>query len=338
MRYQVMAGLLVLAGSLSAPLALHAHETRPAYIEITEQPQTHTLAVLWKTPILGDPPIDLHPILGDAALENIPGDCDQVSEGAAGAIICRWEIAASGPLAGQHVAIDGLSGTSTDALVRVNFADGASVTRLLKPEAPAWTIEQTGHDSVSAAGFFRMGVEHILYGIDHLLFVLLLLLIVQNLWMLFKTVTAFTVAHTITLGLAVLGFVRVTPAPVEAVIALSILFLASELAHHLRGRDGITYRAPWIVSFSFGLLHGFGFAGTLASVGLPQSVIPRALFFFNVGVEAGQIAFIVACLAVIYVLRALKIRWPAWARQIPAYAVGSLAALWFIQRCVAIFS
>jgi len=350
--------LLLAACTLSymaAPPTVHAHETRPAYIEVTEQPparqpQTQSQqppqspsqiwSVLWKSPTLGDPPIYLHPVLGDTPLENLPGNCTEVSGGvSSGATLCRWEIqAGAASLAGQRIAIDGLAGTSTDALVRVNFADGTSVTRLLRPEAPSWTIVHSGQNSVSAAGFFRMGVEHILYGIDHLLFVLLLLLIVEKGWVLVKTVTAFTVAHTITLGLAVLGLVRVTPAPVEAVIALSIPFLAVELAHHIKGQDGLTYRAPWIVAFSFGLLHGFGFAGTLASVGLPQAAIPKALFFFNVGVEAGQLAFIAVCLSFLYALRRLEIRWPAWSRQVPAYAIGSLAALWFLQRCAAIFS
>jgi len=333
--------LFALAAFLVSAPAVEAHETRPAYIEVTEQAgvaSARQWSVLWKSPVLGDPPIFLHPVLGDTALENLPGDCTEISGAGAEAMVCQWEIPAGGAsLAGQRVAIDGLAGTATDVLVRVNFADGTSVTRVLRPENPSWTIEHSGQNSLSSAGFFRMGVEHILYGIDHLLFVLLLLLVVKRLWVLVETVTAFTVAHTITLGLAVLGFVRVTPAPVEAVIALSILFLAVELAHHNMGKDGLTYRAPWIVAFSFGLLHGFGFAGTLASVGLPQAAIPRALFFFNAGVEAGQLGFIVACLSFLYAMRKLAIRWPKWSRQIPAYAIGSVAALWFLQRAALIF-
>ena len=326
-----------------AVAGVSAHETRPAYLEITERAQGQ-LSVVWKSPTLGDPPIFLHPVLVGVALEDLPGNCEEISGGASGsasgAVVCQWEIqSASTSVAGQRVAIDGLAGTSTDALVRVNFVDGTSVTRVLKPGGPSWTIERgdSSGSSISRAGFFRMGVEHILYGIDHLLFVLLLLLIVEKRWTLVKTVTAFTVAHTITLGLAVLGFVRVAAAPVEATIALSILFLASELAHHQAGRDGLTYRAPWIVAGSFGLLHGFGFAGTLASIGLPHADIPRALFFFNLGVEAGQLAFILVVLGVIRIIRGFRIAWPAWSAQIPAYAIGSVASLWFLQRCVPIF-
>src|SRR5262249_22047804 len=155
------------------------------------------------------PPVYLHPILGNVTLEELPGSCNEISGAAAGsgggAIVCNWQLKPSIPLAGQEIVIDGLSGTSTDALVRVNLAGRASVTQVLKPAEPAWKIDRdaaTG-SAVSAAGFFRMGVEHILYGIDHLLFVLLLLLIVARRWMLVKTVTAFTVAHTITLGAAV---------------------------------------------------------------------------------------------------------------------------------------
>jgi hypothetical protein len=329
--------LLAAAGNLSA------HETRPAYFEITEKPGGE-VSVLWKSPTLGDPPVYLHPMLGGVALEGLPGKCDEISAAAAGSLsgatVCQWETqSAAASLAGRRVAIEGLAGTSTDALVRVNFADGTSVTRVLKPADPSWTIThgESGGSSISAAGFFRMGVEHILYGIDHLLFVMLLLLIVQSRWVLVETVTAFTVAHTITLGMAVLGLVSIAAAPVEATIALSILFLASELAHHQMGRDGLTYRAPWIVAGSFGLLHGFGFAGTLASIGLPHADVPRALFFFNIGVEAGQLAFIVAMLIVIRAIRSLRIPWPAWSAQIPAYAIGSVAALWFLERCVPIF-
>lgn len=310
-----------------------AHETRPAYLEIAEKSDGQ-LSVLWKSPTQGDPPISLHPILGGIVLENLPGDCTKVS----GAILCQWQIAAPNTtLAGRRITIDGLSATVTDALVRIDFADGLSTTRLLRPADPSWVIEHRDSSRASAAGFFRMGVEHILYGIDHLLFVLLLLLIVRSAWVLVETITAFTVAHTITLGMAVLGFVRVTAAPVEAVIALSILFLASELAHHHRGEHGLTYRAPWIVAFSFGLLHGFGFAGALANVGLPYGDIPRALLFFNLGVEAGQLSFIVVALGIVRVIRSLRVRWPAWSLQVPAYAIGSLAAFWFVQRCALIW-
>jgi hypothetical protein len=331
----VMLAMLVFA--ISTRLA--AHETRPAYFEATEK-TSDAVSISWKSPTLGDPPIELHPVLGEVVLENLPGECTQDNSPTGQSTLCRWELPqepATSGLAGRRIAIDGLEASVTDALVRVNFADGSSVTRLLRPAELSWIIARGPRGSaVSAIGFFRMGVEHILYGIDHLLFVLLLLLIVEKRWALVKTVTAFTAAHTITLGMAVLGYVRVAAAPVEATIALSILFLASELAHHLQGKDGLTYRNPWIVAFSFGLLHGFGFAGTLANTGLPHADIPRALLFFNLGVEAGQLGFILAVLAAIRVVGTLKIPWPEWSEQVPAYAIGSVAAMWFLERCAPI--
>ena len=178
--------------------------------------------------------------------------------------------------------------------------------------------------------YTALGIEHILLGIDHLLFVLALLMIVPNLRTLVFMITAFTVAHSLTLGLATLGFVNVPPAPVEAVIALSILFVAVEIVHWRQGREGITRRKPWIVSFLFGLLHGFGFAGALADIGLPEHAIPLALLFFNVGVELGQLAFVAAVLMLWALLR--RVRLPEWAWRVPTYSIGALAAFWTIDR------
>ena len=180
-----------------------------------------------------------------------------------------------------------------------------------------------------------LGVEHILFGIDHLLFVLALVLIVRGVGLLVKTITAFTVAHSITLALATLGYVHVPSAPVEATIALSIVFVASEILRSRRGERGLTERAPWLVAGTFGLLHGFGFAGALSQVGLPANDIPLALLFFNLGVEAGQLAFVIVALAVIALLR--RIRLPEWTPILPPYAIGSVAMFWVIQRTVAIW-
>ena len=191
--------------------------------------------------------------------------------------------------------------------------------------------------------YFVLGIEHILGGIDHLLFVLALLLVVAGWRKLVVTVTAFTVAHSITLALATLGFVHVPGPPVEAVIALSIVFVAAEIVHGrrreslpvpLRGNPGLTARSPWIVAFTFGLLHGFGFAGALAEVGLPQSSIPLALLTFNLGVEAGQLLFIAAMLVVYTAVRRIRIAPPDWAWDVPPYAIGGIAAFWMIERVV----
>jgi hypothetical protein len=186
-----------------------------------------------------------------------------------------------------------------------------------------------------------LGIEHILGGVDHLLFVLALLLLVRGLGRLVATVTAFTVAHSVTLAAATLGFVHVPSAPVEATIALSILFLASELARQqLAGgasRADLTARFPWVVAFSFGLLHGFGFAGALSEIGMPAKAVPLALLFFNVGVELGQLAFIAAVLAVGWGFRRAALVAPRGWPRAAAYGIGSVAAFWFVQRTVAIF-
>jgi hydrogenase/urease accessory protein HupE len=189
---------------------------------------------------------------------------------------------------------------------------------------------------VEVAGVYsKLGVEHILSGVDHLLFVLALLIITNGAWRLFKTVTAFTAAHSITLAMATLGLVHVPQRPVEAVIALSIVFVSMEIVHLRAGRESVTSRSPWVVAFAFGLLHGFGFAGALSEVGLPQSHIPLALLFFNVGVEVGQLLFIAAALGLVGLWRRRGVSIPRWAELVPPYAIGSIAMFWAIQRVAA---
>jgi hydrogenase/urease accessory protein HupE len=186
--------------------------------------------------------------------------------------------------------------------------------------------------------YFLLGVEHILSGIDHLMFVLALLLLVKGVRRVVVTVTAFTLAHSLTLAGATLGFVHMPGPPVEAAIALSIVFVASEIIHSRQGKPGLTESYPWVVAFTFGLLHGFGFAGALAEVGLPDNAIPLALLFFNLGVEAGQLLFIAGVLAVAIAWRRLRAPWPEWARWMPAYGIGSVAAFWTIERVAAFWS
>jgi hydrogenase/urease accessory protein HupE len=183
--------------------------------------------------------------------------------------------------------------------------------------------------------YLKLGVEHILFGIDHLLFVLALLLVTRGTFRLVKTVTAFTVAHSITLGMATLGFVQMPTKPVEAVIALSIVFVAAQIVRTQQGQEGITARAPWVVAFTFGLLHGFGFAGALSEVGLPPGHIPLALLFFNVGVEVGQLLFVAAAMTFMALLRRVRINVPRWVELAPAYAIGSVAMFWVMQRIAA---
>ncbi|HET6370804.1 MAG TPA: HupE/UreJ family protein [Nitrospiria bacterium] len=327
--------------------AASAHEVRPAYLELREAAPGE-FAVLWKTPMRGDMRLGVSPEFSGRTETLTPVETREAENAA----LQTWRLRAVDPLRGQSVRIAGLEGTMTDALIRVEFADGTSWTQRLTPGQPAAVIPVRQSGFAVAGVYLTLGVEHILLGIDHLLFVLALLLITRGGWKLFKTVTAFTVAHSITLSAATLGFVHVPQAPVEAVIALSIVFVAAELVRLDRGASiegrvnsdpsspvplpsSLTARAPWIVAFTFGLLHGFGFAGALSEVGLPQGQIPVALLFFNLGVEAGQLMFIAAALSFIAVIRRMRIPSPRWTELIPAYAIGTLAMFWVIQRIMA---
>jgi HupE / UreJ protein len=290
--------------------------------------------VLWKMPALGGAMLPLRPVLPEAC----PRATAPLTYEMPDAMLQRWTIqCGEKPLAGQPVAIEGLSATLIDVLVRIAFADGKVIIHLLRPAASSFVVAGKKPSAVPIWGYLQLGVEHILLGIDHLLFVLALLLLVRGAWLLIKTLTAFTLAHSVTLALATLGVVQVSAAPVEAVIALSIVFLAAELARAQAGRHGLTERYPWVVAFTFGLLHGFGFAGALSAVGLPEGEIPLALLLFNLGVELGQLLFVAAAMTLFWVVRRLKLPWPTWAEQVPAYAIGSVAAFWCMQRIMVIF-
>jgi hydrogenase/urease accessory protein HupE len=247
-------------------------------------------------------------------------------------------------LVGRAIEIEGLSATRTDVLARIEWTDGTTQTTRLTPEQTSFHVTAAPDALEVSRTYFVLGVEHILLGVDHLLFVLGLMFLVGNWRRLVGTVTAFTVAHSITLAASTLGLVHVAQAPVEATIALSIVFVAAEIVHGAHGRPGLAARAPWIVAFVFGLLHGFGFAGALNEIGLPQKDVPLALLFFNVGVEVGQLMFIAAVVAVFSVLTRLMRQEDAhdrgpWhserlVRTPVAYAIGSLAAFWTVQRVV----
>jgi hydrogenase/urease accessory protein HupE len=322
---------LIIAALVLTSLPSVAHESRPAYLEIQEV-QAGLFDVLWKRPMLGDRVMPLSVVWPQTCREATAGEARQLS----GAVVERQMIdCGGGGLVGQRIVIDGLDRVSGDVLVRISFAAGDAQTNVVKPAQP-WVDVARPRSSLSVAvDYFVLGVEHILGGIDHLLFVLGLTLIVRGTALLVKTLTAFTLAHSVTLAAATLGLVNVPQAPVEAVIALSILFLASELARQSRGDVGLTSGAPWLVAFAFGLLHGFGFAGALAEVGLPQVDIPLALLTFNLGVEAGQLAFVAAVLALMWAGRWAIVEPPRWLPPVPAYAIGSLAAFWLIGRVAA---
>lgn len=344
-----------------------AHEVRPAFLELKER-AGGKFDVLWKVPSRGGSPLAGEEIPHETAA-SAPGDpklpktmpcgCPvptlsdlmrgtlpihpSLPEGTRGigeprveriegAEIKRWSVdPGEKGLEGGTIQVHGLSATMVDVLVRVELSDGRVVSRMLRPDSPSFVFSaQDAGPAVSE--YFILGVEHILFGIDHLLFVLALLLIVRGAGLLVKTITAFTIAHSITLGLATLGMVKVAAAPVEAVIALSIVFVAVEIVRLQLGQSSLTARAPWIVALTFGLLHGFGFAGALGDVGLPAKEIPLALLLFNIGVEVGQLAFVGAALTIIAMLHRLHLPLPQWSRLAPPYAIGSLAMFWVIQR------
>ena len=304
-----------------------AHEMRPAYLEIREVAPAN-YSVLWKVPMRGDMRLRLDP--------EFPGNCRQTipatKRSAGGALIANLSVRCDGGLSGQRIVIAGLENTLTDVLARVHHLDGAEQTERIAPGDPAFTIEGSPGKLELAATYLWLGIEHILLGIDHLLFVFALLIIVTGVRRLIWTVTSFTLAHSITLAGATLGFVQVPQQPVEAIIALSILFLATEIVHSRRGRPGYVERWPWVVAFIFGLLHGFGFAGALAEVGLPEHAIPFALVFFNIGVELGQLAFVAVVLTsgwLIHRIRTFPLR-PA--ELLTSYIIGGVAAYWTIDR------
>jgi hydrogenase/urease accessory protein HupE len=306
-----------------------AHDARPAYLEVTET-STHRYAVLWRTPLLSGTRLPVRLRFPD----NVRNVTEPATRDFPDSVVERRLIEATGGLGGQRIEFVGLQGTITDVLVRLQAYDGAQTTILVKPSRP-WVEIVASRGPLAVAGAFLLhGIEHILFGFDHLLFVLALMLIVGNWRMLFWTITAFTLAHSITLSLATFGLVRVPGPPVEATIALSILLLACEIIRAQRGRSSLTVQRPWVVAFSFGLLHGFGFASALTEIGLPQADIPLALLTFNLGVEIGQLIFIAAVLATVGLVRRMgtPIFVERHARTAVTYAIGIMAAVWFIER------
>lgn len=319
-------GLLVVLLLFSAAPAT-AHEMRPAYLELHED-TAGEFHVLWKTPMRGEGRLALSPEFSGFTELVTPVTTRERS----GAAVQTWRLRAVEPLRGQSIRIRGLERTMTDALVRIAFVDGTTWTQRLTPRQPTVAIPIRQSGFAVAGVYLKLGVEHILLGIDHLLFVLALMILARGTWQLVKTVTAFTVAHSITLALATLGVVHMPQAPVEATIALSIVFVAAEIIRGWNGQVGLTARAPWIVAFMFGLLHGFGFAGALSEVGLPQGQIPVALLFFNIGVECGQLLFIGVVLSTMAIFRHVRIPFPRWAELVTPYAIGSITMFWMIQR------
>lgn len=327
---RLVAALLALLALLAAPAA--ADVFRPAYLQLTEQPDGR-YDVLWKVPALDEgTTLRLQPVFPAGSREVTPRRASYAD----GASVIRWQVEVPGGLAGKTISFPDMALARVDVLVRYVRADGSEQLGRLLPAQPGFTIAATPGSAEVARTYTLLGIEHILMGVDHLLFVLALVMLVRGTRRLLVTVTAFTLAHSITLALATLGIIHVPGPPVEATIALSIVFVASEIVQGLRGQEGLAAKKPWLVAFSFGLLHGLGFAGALAEVGLPVNAIPVALLFFNIGVEIGQLLFIAAVIALARLLmRLAKGRDLRPALVVPAYAIGAVASFWVIERVAA---
>lgn len=333
----ILSGVAVMMGFvLSMVLANSslAHEIRPAALQITET-SPGTYEAVWKQPAVGNMAIRLAPHLSSGSLDKEP--TSQSLE--PGKIIKRWSVKGGAALDQQTLTVEGLSESVTDVLVSVTSPRGMTITAVLRPSAPSMVLGLSGPKGLATPAYLRLGIEHILTGFDHLLFVLGLLLLVGTNRKIIKTVSAFTVAHSITLALAALGLVHVPSALIEALIALSIVFVAYELIPRPDGATTLTRQKPWLVAVIFGLFHGLAFAGTLSSVGLPAGGTVPALLLFNVGVEIGQLAFIAVAVGVIFALRRASRHLPAGyavlSHSAPAYVIGGLASYWLIERTVA---
>ena len=325
--------LFALVILLSGLCAGFAHEVRPAYLEL-RQTKADTYAVLWKVPGLGEE-------LRLGLYVHMPDDSIALTDPQGAfinnAFIERWSVKREGGLDGATIRISGLDATLTDVLVRMERLDGSVQITRLTPAMPSFVVEFSPSAMEVASTYLKLGVEHILLGYDHLLFLLALIMIVGSARRIIATVTAFTVAHSITLALAALAIVRIPQPPIEAAIALSIIFVASEVIRLGRGDATLTVRFPWIVAFLFGLLHGFGFAGALLEIGLPQRDVPMALLTFNLGVECGQLLFIGGIFAIAGLARTLWLTRTTleFARPVVTYLVGATATFWFLERLAA---
>lgn len=317
---------------LAIATAAGAHPLAPALLELREGDHGR-IDVRWRTAPFVVPGAPTRPVL--------PASC--VATGAAseerdhGAIVERWSVDC-GPagLVGETVAVEGLGAAGTEALVRIVLRDGRTAQKVLRPVEPSFVVPARPSWIAVVVDYVRLGIEHILAGPDHLAFVAGLVLLVGAGRMLVKTITAFTLGHSVTLALVVLDVLHVRAPIAELAIALSVLALAVELGRPTASPSPMR-RWPWLVAAAFGLLHGLGFAGALREVGLPEGEIPLALLGFNVGIEVGQLAFVAVLLVAAAILRRLVPRLPVWATQVPAYVIGSLAALWCFERAIPFF-
>ena len=331
---RIVLGILLLGILASVPAEVGAHPLAPALLDIRES-EAGRADVSWKTSLLRVPGSNIQPVL--------PSSCRALTSptiiGGTNSLTTRWSVSCEPrSLVGQRIGVEGLDRAKIDALLRISLADGRVVQRVLRASDPFVTVpEHDGPLEVTLA-YLGLGAEHILTGLDHLLFVFGLLLLVSGARLLIWTITAFTLGHSVTLSLAILGFVNFPVRPIEVAIALSVFALAVELTRGETAQPTLMRRFPWGMALLFGLLHGFGFAGALREVGLPPVEIPLALLSFNVGLEFGQLLFVFAVLALRWLLSARLSRLPSWTEQLPIYAMGSLAAFWCFERTAILLS
>ena len=325
--------LCLIALGLILSIGAHAHEINPGYLDITEQttaepnrPASYLYTVKWKAPIRLERPLPVTPIF--------TSDCSAASQSdvtrSAASLLTRLSLKCTKPLQGSTISFKGLDATLTDVLLRFQPLEGRTQTLRATNNKPDITLDINPSQWDVAVTYFVLGVEHIWFGFDHLLFVLGLVLLIRGKWRIIKTITAFTLAHSLTLIATTLGWISLSIKPVEAVIALSILFLAIEIIHKTETQESFTERKPWIIAAAFGLLHGFGFAGALSNIGMPFEDVPTALLTFNLGVEFGQIVFVLALLALLYAVDKVKLRRPTEVAS--SYFMGALSVFWLLQR------
>jgi hydrogenase/urease accessory protein HupE len=336
MRTRILTMLVCLSLSIFTDSYLYADVYQPAYLEL-KQTGEETYDVLWKVPAKGgNRRLGLYVHFSEEVKVLSPVNATFVS----GAYIERSAIGRDSGLAGATITIEGLERFSTDVLVRIQRLDGSSETARLDATSTSFTVQGAARFLDVVNTYLVFGVEHILQGFDHLLFVACLILIAGTWRRILVTITGFTLAHSVTLTLSALEVVQLPVPPIEAAIALSIVFLAREII--LNRRDTLTWRFPVAVSASFGLLHGFGFASALREIGLPQTEIPAALAAFNIGVEIGQVLFVTTILLLFMVITKssnfLKFDSVYWLNKIEipvAYVVGGITMYWTLERVTA---
>ncbi|GGB64962.1 HupE/UreJ family protein [Henriciella pelagia] len=318
-----LALLIVLGGLFSAMAS--AHELRSGYLEVVQVEETPQFDIVWKAPVLAGLALDVEPVF--------PQDCkvDPVAaqRNAAGDILTVSRAVCAAPLVGRSLTFRGLEQTDGDVLIRIGALSGTTLSQRVTSHDPAVDWGRGASGSLFPT-YFVLGVEHILIGLDHLLFLACLVLLIQRMQKLVVAITFFTIAHSLTLVATTFGWIGLSIAPVEATIALSIVFLASEILQARSGRQTLTQKYPWVVTFTFGLLHGLGFASVLSEIGLPGEAVPLALLAFNLGVEAGQLLFVGGTVLAVMVMNRVRLFQPA--RLVATYCIGSMATFWVIER------